>query len=105
MEGLPASPACLCFVAHDDPALFCLPDPCHVDGGGRIGDGLIGAESASASGRGVGVDGNVNAIANGRGCGCDGCGGVGDLNRGLLASIALRVSRAMALLLCRICGS
>lgn len=101
MEGPPASPACLCFVAHDDPAPFCLPDPCHVDGGGRIGDGLIGAESASASGRGVGVDGN--AIANGRGC--DGCGGVGDLNRGLLAAIALRVSRATALLLCWICGS
>lgn len=100
MEGPPASPAAspgrLCFACHDGPAPFGLLDPGHVDGGGRIG-------GESASGRGVGVDGNGNVIVNGRGC--DGCGGAGALNRALLAGIAWRVSRAMALLLCWICGS
>lgn len=99
-------PGRLCFVGHGGAApiaLFGPLAPGHVDGDGRIGDAQIGGENASASCRGVGARGNANANANGRGY--DGCGGAGDLNRALLAAIiALRIPRAMALLLCWICG-
>lgn len=98
MEGPLASPGHLCFVCHDDPAPFGFLDLGHVDGGGPIG-----GESASASGHGVGVDGNGNGNVNGRGCDCGGRAGA--QNRVLLAAIAWRVSRVMASLLRRICGS
>lgn len=99
--GPRAGPERLCFGGHGDPAPFALCGHLafgHVGDDARIGAGQIGGGNESASDRAVGGGGNANANAIGRGYG--GCGGAGDLSRALLmAVVAVRIFRGMALLL------